>query len=104
MTCTTAHRLVQEALESGAPFEAPLQAHLGSCSSCKSYAERLQRSDPSGARKSRALQAPPWMPLVVVGIAVLIVLTLGRHDGPTGFNLPPMLLNWLHQAKRLLSF
>lgn len=101
MTCTTAHRLVQEACESGTPFDAPLQAHLGQCGSCQQYAERMQLTAPIVACKARVWQLPSWTPLLLVGMAVLIVMAFGRSKGaPVDLSL--LLQHWLQQARSLL--
>ncbi len=95
MTCTTAHQLIQEALDlPGAPQPA-LEAHLATCGACRSYEEGMRRvardlnslsqeAAPSvlmerlGLATPRARQAGRrWLPMGVVAAALLIVTGLG---------------------------
>lgn len=94
MTCTTAHQLIQEALDMpGAPQPA-LDAHLEGCAACRSYQAAMgriardlnatQETAPSalmerlGLATPRARQASRrWLPLGVVAAGLLVVTGLG---------------------------
>lgn len=95
MTCTTAHQLIQEALDLPGTTERGLEAHLAGCGACRSYAEGMRRlardlgasaqeSAPSvlmerlglaGTRRSGTGRR--WLPLGVVAAGLLIVTGLG---------------------------
>lgn len=95
MTCTTAHQLIQEALDLPGSADPGLDSHLAGCGACRSYAEGMRRlvrdlestaperapsvlMDRLGlAANRRAGAGRRWLPLGIVAAGLLIVTGLG---------------------------
>lgn len=94
MTCTTAHQLIQEALDMPGIHQPALDAHLATCAPCRSYEEGMRRlarelsassqeTAPSalmerlGLTPARRQSGRRWLPLGVVAAALLVMTGLG---------------------------
>ncbi|HEY9857593.1 MAG TPA: hypothetical protein V6D05_17745 [Stenomitos sp.] len=94
MTCTTAHQLIQEALDLPGTQQPALDAHLATCAACRSYQEGMRRlardlsdstseSAPSalmdrlGLTTARRHSGRRWLPLGIVAAGLLLVTVVG---------------------------
>lgn len=99
MTCTTAHQLIQEALDLPGLPQPALEAHLETCASCRSYADGMQRlarelgdaahesapvalMERLGLNAARRQSGRRWLPLGIVAAGMLVVMGLGPRLAP----------------------